>query len=939
MRREKQSRSLSEIRMLAKAYAKENKGRNYLLFLAAVIFVVAFTLIFGIADGKIKAEYEKAMRDAGTEATVCIQDADQTQYHVAESLSYVKAAGRSAGVGGADWNETPVCGIRVLDQTAWEEMIAPACLEVFGKYPRGKQEIMMPVEALERMGITQPKQGMEIPLTVDVSLFRSEQDTFHLSGWYTSAAKDVGNRSVGYISEAKYREWGYDLEEKAELWLKTSKYMGWRKTEERLYQDLPVNQTEPGVMLEIKAQNPYAYSAVNELIGGYELAVLGALFIVTGLFFLIYNVMQISMAGDIRQMGLLHTLGMTKRQIRSVYFQQIFKALIPGVLAGTALSIFLLKVCIPRFLEKSYLAHYGEVDRIDLFSPFLLLFAVLLAAAVTLIASEMVIQKVVRMSCVDSLVYTHSKKIRLAEKRKRKRKKRGVAGELVYMAWRNITRYQSRFWMTVLSLFLGMETFLCAIVIINGADYIHVIENRPDVLIAGEFSEGGQKLGYGIEYRLRDAGEDPMETKGDHFELLYSNDYDEFSPISSKLKEELLNLPEVDKENSYVMEGAYLLSTISRKAVSPMDDHYSENQKEKEGTGYDFDSAMVESVTADVIQILTQEELKSLKSYVEKQDLPVDLRALEEGKGAIILHDHRLSKEQEELAKESVGEPLYFTAMWSKEEREKWLAKTQEEREQEGEAEESRRRGKTSEPLILAGYLDNRAEGFPTLRQTWHGSEGSMYYLMSEKGAEKLPTKKKTLYMELKAKEGQEEELETQVQELLKEENQRKEQNVVLGMDGTETKEAGVFCICKSEFLAKASSYIKGNRLVLGCISLLLLAAGFTNYCNVCMTGILERRKELKTMRSLGMTKRQMWKMLMLEGGFYALIVIGLILSVGNVVLALICRYMEGKLSYFTAEYPYRWLIFLCVGMLLLSEGILFFLFGRKKQIAKEDLH
>ena len=188
----------------------------------------------------------------------------------------------------------------------------------------------------------------------DVSLFRSELDTFHLSGWYTSAAKDVGNRSVGYISEAKYREWGYDLEEKAELWLKTSKYMGWRKTEERLYQDLPVNQTEPGVMLEIKAQNPYAYSAVNELIGGYELAVLGALFIVTGLFFLIYNVMQISMAGDIRQMGLLHTLGMTKRQIRSVYFQQIFKALIPGVLAGTALSIFLLKVCIPRFLEKSF---------------------------------------------------------------------------------------------------------------------------------------------------------------------------------------------------------------------------------------------------------------------------------------------------------------------------------------------------------------------------------------------------------------------------------------------------------------------------------------------------------------------------------------------------------------------------------------------------------
>lgn len=558
---------------------------------------------------------------------------------------------------------------------------------------------------------------------------------------------------------------------------------------------------------------------------------------------------------------------------------------------------------------------------------------------VTLTASGMVIRKVVSMSCMDSLVYTRIKKKGVSGKGKKKWRKRGVTGELVYMAWRNITRYPSRFWLTVLSLFLGMETFLCAIVISNGADYIHVIEKRPDVLIAGEFSEGGQKLGYGTEYRTRDAGEDPMETKGDYFELLYSNDYDEFSPISPELREELWNLPEIDKEQSYIMEGAYLLWTISRKGVCPLDDHYSENQKEKDGMGYGFESAMVESGTADVIQILTQEELKSLKSYVKERELPVDLKALEEGNGAVILHDHSLSKKQEELARESVGEPLYFTTMWSKEEREKWLAKTPEEREQEGETEESKRSGRISESLVLAGYLDNRAEGFPPLRQTWHGAEGTIYYLMSEKGAEKLPTQKKTLFMELEAKEGKEKELEAQVQELLNEENQRKAQDVVLGMDGTETKEAGVFCICKSELLAKASSYIKGNRLVLGCISTLLLVAGFTNYGNVCMTGILERKKEFKTMRSLGMTKRQMWKMLMLEGVFYVLIISGLLLSVGNGVLVLICRYMEGKLSYFTAEYPYRWLIFLCMGMLLLSEGMLLFLFGRKKQIAKEDLH
>ena len=56
---------------------------------------------------------------------------------------------------------------------------------------------------------------------------------------------------------------------------------------------------------------------------------------------------------------------------------------------------------------------------------------------------------------------------------------------------------------------------------------------------------------------------------------------------------------------------------------------------------------------------------------------------------------------------------------------------------------------KQSPAFCLSGYLDNRAEGFPDIRQTWHGSGGSIYFLISEKGFAKIPTEKKTLYMEL----------------------------------------------------------------------------------------------------------------------------------------------------------------------------------------------
>lgn len=38
-----------------------------------------------------------------------------------------------------------------------------------------------------------------------------------------------------------------------------------------------------------------------------------------------------------------------------------------------------------------------------------------------------------------------------------------------------------------------------------------------------------------------------------------------------------------------------------------------------------------------------------------------------------------------------------------------------------------------STEYTLSGYLDNQADGFPEIHQTWHGAEGDIYYLVSEK--------------------------------------------------------------------------------------------------------------------------------------------------------------------------------------------------------------
>ena len=885
--------------MLAREFGKWNRGRNRILMSAVTLCIVTLTMVFGIASGKTKAEYIKAVRAEGTTASVRIEHADNGIYQKIEDLSYVKESGRSISVGEATVSEKHVCNLEVLDTSAWNKLVSPAYTEIHGHYPEKKQELMLSAKSLQQLGIETPKQGMKLSLTVQIGLFQTAQETFLLSGWYTDYTDSQA--SVGYVSEEKGKEWGYDLQETSDILLAQTDGMEWQKTEERLYQDLGSKE------LKITADNTFAYEAINRLTGGYELAACGALVILFGMFLLIYNVMKISMNRDIQQMGLLYTIGTTKRQIKRIYFRQILAILLLGVLLGSLFSGMILYLLIPKILGSRYLNGYGGSGEFQVFSPAILLAAVGFAVILTLGTAWLVIRHVVSTSCVESSTAIYG--IRQPSKRKVNLKKRTKTGEIGYMAWQNVRRYKGRFLLTVISLFLGVEMLLASVVITEGGDYTHVIEKRPDFLIAGMFSDWGMEQGYGKEYQSRDAGYDPMETEGDNFELLYGNEYEEFSPVSSEVRDRLLELDGVNREDSYVMEGAYLMTTISGKGIRPLEEN-GQLSKEKE-------DSMLEGFTEDTVQILTDEEMEKLARYVKEKNLTVDIERLKEGDGVVILHDHQLNPKQEEEARESVGEPLYFSTMLSERDWRQWNQLSPKERDEQTKAGTMQR--KQSATFCLSGYLDNRAEGFPDVRQTWHGSEGSIYFLISENGFAKIPTEKKTLYMELNVENKKEAVVRQKIQNILEEENKRRRNVSATGVED-QSGEAGIFCISKSELLENAKDDIQGNRIIFGSISIVLLMAGMTNYLNIVVTGIFSRKKELEIMERVGMTKRQKRMLFMMEGGYYFCAVTVLLVTIGSVMLQWIKTYMEIKLSYFVFQYPLIWLV---VGLCCLA-GISF---------------
>mgnify|MGYP000488410712 CR=1 FL=1 len=184
--------------------------------------------------------------------------------------------------------------------------------------------------------------------------------------------------------------------------------------------------------------------------------------------------------------------------------------------------------------------------------------------------------------------------------------------------------------------------------------------------------------------------------------------------------------------------------------------------------------------------------------------------------------------------------------------------------------------------FTLNGYLDGRAKDFPELKLGWHG-ENMLFFLVSEKGFERLGIAKETFYMEVNVKAGQEQEVKSEIRTILTEENQRR----------TDQGENGILLLCRSDLLKRMSDRIHGNQMILGSIGMMLLFAGLTNYFNVMIMGRYSSKQELDVMESIGMTKKQKMEDVFLGRKLVFLLVELLVLTVGTGILWLVRIYME----------------------------------------------
>lgn len=89
-----------------------------------------------------------------------------------------------------------------------------------------------------------------------------------------------------------------------------------------------------------------------------------------------------------------------------------------------------------------------------------------------------------------------------------------------------------------------------------------------------------------------------------------------------------------------------------------------------------------------------------------------------------------------------------------------------------------------------------------------------------------------------------------------------------------------------------------------GAIGFVLILIGVLNFINIIITNMDSRKRELAFLESIGMTKKQIRKMITYEGLYYAIITTILTLIIGSPILSFIGKTMEKQDPYIVYTYP-----------------------------------
>lgn len=313
------------IHRMAKTNLKSNFRRSITMTVAVMLSSFLLFSVFTVGLTYLKMNKLQNIRLNGADFDAILYGVTEEQKTILENDENVKQFGILTVAGAVKETEadkTPGVGLLYADEVLWKDMMAPTRTFLQGKYPTVENEIMVTEEALKKCGFENKKAGDEITFIYEIKEKRQEK-TFRISGIWDG----FGNIDNFFVSKAFCDQEG--IEELYHSRCNISFEKRWMSEGE---QQAFIDQMK----LKKSQRLLYVYEFGNAAEIFWRIAGIVAVTCLSA-YLLIYNIMYLSVAGNIRYYGLLQTIGMTGSQIRSLIKKQML--MLGGI--GCSLGLFL----------------------------------------------------------------------------------------------------------------------------------------------------------------------------------------------------------------------------------------------------------------------------------------------------------------------------------------------------------------------------------------------------------------------------------------------------------------------------------------------------------------------------------------------------------------------------------------------------------------------
>ena len=358
----------------------------------------------------------------------------------------------------------------------------------------------------------------------------------------------------------------------------------------------------------------------------------------------------------------------------------------------------------------------------------------------------------------------------------------------------------------------------------------------------------------------------------------------DYQPIRNEVYQAISKMSEVNLQQSYVVRGTYALIQNRTKLFQVL-----QKISSKE--------AVANPYSMLTIQVISENEMQSLHKYAKKHQLVFNTQSIKSGDGIVLMHYHVLSPEAQKIIQTEINTIIQLYHLPKKEIN--TIHQVDEIR--TGNVEQM-------SSVKIASCLDSQLKDFPHIPHSWYGP-GVLYGFVTEKGMKKLNVSTKILSMNLNVQSSGERTVNSNLAKIVQDENALRP-FTQLNLSS------------KSEELKEASEYLRIQRLIVLQFSIALVFVCLANFFNILFTLIYENRREWLLYQAIGMTQTQIKLLLSLMGLIYFIAVTILQVSIGNVVIEVVKRYLHSQLYYFRFFYPWHAMLWLFIGLLLLCIGL-----------------